>query len=134
MRFTDIILSALATASADPRTLPGSVPEQQILQTPPTLPGTDNAPAYIALVLEGTATQTLDVTVWAQAERAENFAFDAPELAANRLFYKVGVTTTLTVGTMKTIPAPPGKYYLQTGTGPAAASVLRVAYLPVAIP
>lgn len=134
MRFTDLQFAALQAASADPRTSPATVPDSQIVTLGATLPGTDNAPPYVGLVLEGTATQTMDVTLWAKLEPANNLFSDAPEAGSARLFYQVGAKITLTVGIMKTLPAVQGPFYLQTGAAPAAASVLRVAGMAVAIP
>lgn len=133
MRFIDMAFAAGQAASADPRTSPGTVPDLQIAQLPKTLPNTDTSPPYLGLVLEGTAAQTMDVTLWALAEQEANFDA-APPVAAERKFYKVGATVTLTVGTMKTLPAVPGKFYLQTGAAPAAASVLRIAPMAAPIP
>ncbi len=113
MRFTDLQFAALQAAGADPRTSPGTVPDVQIVQLPKTLPNTDTSPPYLGL--NGVFT-------------------DAPEALADRRFYQVGATVTLTVGTMKTLPAVPGPMYLQNGTAPAAACVLRVAGMAAAIP
>lgn len=133
MRFTDIVLAPSALASADPRTAPQSVPDAQIVEATRELAGTDAAPAYMALVLEGTAADTLDVTVWALAEQSTN-AFADPQAVGSRLFYKVAATVTLTVGTMKTVPAVRGKVYLQTAAVPAHATTLRVSAMMAPIP
>lgn len=133
MRFVDFQFAAAAPASADPRTSPGTVPDALIAELPKTLPNTDTSPPYLGLVLEGTAAQTMDVTLWALAEGPSS-SFDPGIAASERKFYKVGATVTLTVGTMKTLPAVPGKFYLQSSGGPAAASVLRIAPMAAPIP
>lgn len=133
MRFVDFQFAAAAAASADPRTSPGTVPDALITQLPKTLPNTDTSPPYMGLVLEGTATQTMVVTLWALAEPDDGAFAEPPALSARR-FYQIGASVTLTVGIMKTLPAVPGKFYLQSGGGPAAASVLRIAPMAAPIP
>jgi hypothetical protein len=133
MRFQDIVLAPSALASADPRANPDLVPDTQIIQVDRTLSESDTPAPYMALVLEGTAADTLDVTVWAQANDQATPFSDQPALNLRR-FYKVAATVTLTVGTMKTVPAVRGKIYLQTSAVPAHATTLRVSAMMAAIP
>jgi len=135
MRFYEFPIAAAEPASADPRAAPGSVDDKRLFEVPKTIPNTDQSPPYLAFVLEGTAVQTIDVTLWAMYEPASmDDAFADPPAPAARLFYKIGATTTLTVGTAKTLPAPTGKIYVQTSIGPAAASILRFAPMAAPIP
>ncbi len=136
MRFVDIPFAAGQAASADPRTAPQSVPDAQIVELPKTLPNTDNAAGYFVLVLEGTATQTMDVTLYAQAEPAaiDGGAFAAPQAASARQFYQISASTTLTVGVAKTLAAVQGRVYVRTGAAPAAASTLRIGAMASPIP
>ncbi len=100
-----------------------------------TVPNTDNAPAYYVLALEGTAADTLDVTLWAKAEQvSEGGAFGTPEAASARRFYKISATTTLTVGTAKTLAAVQGPIYVQTGAIPAHDCTLRIGVMAAPIP
>ncbi len=134
MRFQDIPIAALETATVDPRTTPGGVIDSRLVDPPRVLSNSDSPPAYLVFALEGTAGQTLDVTVWALAATKES-PFDAPVALTARQFYKVAATVTLTVGgLMKTVPAVRGQIYLQTSVGPAAACVLRMSAMMAALP
>lgn len=133
MRFVDLIIAASAANSADPRANPDLVPDTLLVLLPKTLPNTDTSPPYLGLVLEGTAADTIDVTLWAKRE-SEADPFAPQEAASARRFYKIGATVTLTVGIMKTLPAVPGVAYLQIANVPTHASTLRLAPMMVAIP
>ncbi len=134
MRFIDVNVAASQANSADPRANPDLVKDTLVVLLPKTIANTDTSPPYVGLVLEGTAADTIDVTLWAKFEPPGNDGFAAEETPANRCFYKIGVTTTLTVGTMKTLPAVPGPVYVQIANAPTHASILRLAPMAAPIP
>lgn len=129
MKFLDIVLAAGEANSANPRTAPADVDDKLVIVVPKCLDNTDTPPTRLLVTLEGTATQTVAVVPWVQAEPPGD-TFDVPQARADRRFYQVGASETVTVGNSQELPAFVGKMYLQISSAPAAASVLRISFAP----
>lgn len=133
-------LGAAAPADPDPRGLPavvGAIPDDALLVTPLTLRNSDTIPGRLLFALEGTAANTVVVSVWALDDVALDRQASAPQRATQadkqgREFYLVEAAVTVTVGELTELAATasmpgPGTIYVQVTTGPAAAAVLKVA-------
>lgn len=129
MRFETISITGGASDEADPRSAPESVKPEHMKDAPATVQGTDNVASRILLALEGTASQTCAVTLYALDESVQP-AFDSPKpVLADRRFYKLAGPVTVTVGATQELPAWPGRIYFRLTSQPAADAKLLIAFL-----
>jgi len=120
-----------AAADPDPRAAPATIPPDRILSAGERIVETDEQPASLALALEGTASNTCQVTLW--------HSYDDPH-AVNplnqRWYLLTAAAITVTVGQVIRAPILPGRTYIRVTVASAADSVLKARVLsqPYATP
>jgi hypothetical protein len=135
MRFFQIGLSAGEANGVDPRAAPESVPDLHVTTVPQSVEGTSERPRAIAATLEGTAAQATTVEVFALDEgalyRTPGWSDDIKSGKSLQKWYSLGAGQVITVGgvTVLTVPCVPGTLYFRTTTNPAAAAVLKLAFI-----
>jgi hypothetical protein len=132
MRFETIAITGGQANTPDPRTNPGDVPAQLIKDTPTVLSNTDSPPTVAAITLEGTATQTVTVQMFALDEPAtanQAMADDPSAGASARRFYAAHAAgVVVTVGATTYFRAIPGKVYYRLTSAPAANATLKIGF------
>lgn len=126
MLFQEIRMAGGASGDPDPVASPALVQPETIKATPPTLSQTDHPPTKIVLALDGVATQTCSVQIYALEERGP-LSEDPP--AAAREFVVLAAAVTVTAGAAaQIVPCFPGKLYFRCTSKPAADSRLLIGY------
>jgi hypothetical protein len=132
MRFESIAITGGQADTVDPRTTPGAVPAALMKETPQALTGSDTPPTVAVLTLEGTATQTVDVEMYALDESAQvdaaRFADNPVAGDASRQFYLIRAAVTVTVGVCSYVRTVPGKVYYRLVNAPAADARLKIGF------
>lgn len=132
MRFEAIAITGGQADTVDPRTTPGSVPAELLKETPQALTGSDTPPTVAVLTLEGTATQTVGVEMYALDESgqvdAARFADNPVAGDASRQFYLIEPAVTVTVGECSYTRVIPGKIYYRLVSAPAADARLKIGF------
>jgi hypothetical protein len=129
-------ITGAAAADVDPRTSPGAVPDAALSKASLNLRSSDTILRRIILAAEGTAANTIIVSIYAQDDQGLDRQASMPDRQTQaekdaRRFYLVAAGVTVTVGelteVLTNVPMP-GTIYFRVTTAPAADGTLLAAF------